>query len=92
MFTRCLVVDIGGANVEAGSMGTFTTVTGPMKLDFDDIGADHLPVYFNLKEIWNNLMHMIPFLLKKNRKWFISLHFVLPQLQEKCFIGNYSWT
>jgi len=37
MYTRCLVVAIGEANVEADSMGSFTTVTYPMKLDFDDI-------------------------------------------------------
>jgi len=45
---KCLVVVVGGANLEADSIGLFTTLTESMKLKIDDMGADHLPVYFDL--------------------------------------------
>ena len=46
--TKCLVVAVCGANVEAGSIGSFTAVTEYMYLNVDNIGAGNLPVYLDL--------------------------------------------
>jgi len=42
------VVTVCGANVEAGSIGSFTAVAESMYLNVGSIRADNLPVYLDL--------------------------------------------
>jgi len=48
MFTSFLVVALCVANIETGSVCTFTVVAESMYLNVDNIGSGNLPVYIEL--------------------------------------------